>query len=89
MEVPCPPAESQNARAQKVVVAILLVAYTIGVGVNSSISMTAKAPMLIVGVVLMAVIVSAFAERRGWLAVGLVALALGALLALGAGMYDS
>jgi hypothetical protein len=87
MSTPDSTTQTPAVRAQKVVVAILLVAYTIGVGVNSSISMTAKAPMLIVGVIVMAVIISALAERRGWLAVAAVAVALAALLALGAGMY--
>ena len=70
--------------AQKIVVSVLLVAYTVAVGVSSSISMAVKAPMLIIGVVAMAVIISALAER-GWLAVVLVALALAGLVAVGQG----
>lgn len=86
MSAPSPPAQTPAVRAQKVVLAVFLVAYTVGVGINSSISMTAKAPMLIVGVMVTAVIISALAAR-GWLAVALVAVALAGLLALGASMY--
>jgi hypothetical protein len=88
MNAPSPFAETAAVRAQKIVVAVLLLAYTASVGLNSTISMLAKAPMLIVGVLAMAVIISALANR-GWLAMALVALALGGLLGLGLGMYGS
>jgi hypothetical protein len=80
------PAQTPAVRAQKIVVAVLLLAYTAAVGLSSTISMLAKAQMLIVGVIAMALIISALANR-GWLAVALVALALGGLLGLGLGMY--
>lgn len=85
MNAPSPSAQTPAVLAQKIVVAVLLVAYTVAVGVSSSISMLAKAPMLIVGAIAMAAIFSALADR-GWLAVGLVGLALAGLLGLGLGM---
>ncbi len=86
MNAPSPRAQTPAVRAQKIVVAVLLLVYTAAVALSSSISMFAKAPMLIVGVFAMAVIISALANR-GWLAVAMVALALGGLLGLGLGMY--
>ena len=73
-------------RAQKIAVAIMLSAYTIGVVFNPTISMVGKAPLLIVGVFVMAGVIARLGAR-GWLAVGAVGVALSGLLCLADRLY--